>query len=71
MASGVRGLDGPAKMQRLGVGRSSSRRAPTARYREGVAFAPFCHAEAAANALTNPTLDPIGKIPEFKYARRG
>jgi len=24
--------------------------------------------EAAANLLTNPALDPYGKIPEFKYA---
>jgi len=30
-------------------------------------FVPFCYAEAAANILTNPQLDPIGKIPEFKY----
>ena len=34
---------------------------------EGVVFIPFCYAEAAANTLTNPALDPFGKIPEFKY----
>ncbi len=34
---------------------------------EGVVFIPFCYAEAAANVLTNPALDPLGKIPEFKY----
>ena len=34
---------------------------------EGVLFIPFCFAEAAANVLTNPQLDPFGKIPEFKY----
>lgn len=34
---------------------------------EGVVFVPFCYAEAAANVLTNPALDPMGKIPEFKY----
>jgi formate dehydrogenase major subunit len=34
---------------------------------EGVLFIPFCFAEAAANILTNPQLDPYGKIPEFKY----
>jgi len=28
---------------------------------------PFCYYEAAANKLTNPVLDPFGKIPEFKY----
>src|SRR5205823_121335 len=25
------------------------------------------HAEAAANILTNPQLDPFGKIPEYKF----
>jgi formate dehydrogenase major subunit len=30
-------------------------------------FMPFCYAEAAANLLTNPALDPMGKIPEFKF----
>ena len=34
---------------------------------EGMVFVPFCYAEAAANLLTNPALDPMGKIPEFKY----
>ncbi len=33
---------------------------------EGMVFMPFCFAEAAANLLTNPKLDPFGKIPEFK-----
>ena len=28
---------------------------------------PFADVEAAANLLTNPALDPYGKIPEFKY----
>ncbi|HUT50183.1 MAG TPA: formate dehydrogenase subunit alpha [Alphaproteobacteria bacterium] len=34
---------------------------------EGMVFIPFCYAEAPANRLTNPQLDPIGKIPEFKF----
>ena len=34
---------------------------------DGVVFIPFCFAEAAANLLTNPALDPVGKIPEFKF----
>jgi formate dehydrogenase major subunit len=34
---------------------------------ENMVFAPFCYAEAAANLLTNPALDPYGKIPEFKF----
>jgi formate dehydrogenase major subunit len=33
----------------------------------GSVFIPFCFYEAAANLLTNPVLDPFGKIPEFKY----
>jgi formate dehydrogenase major subunit len=31
-------------------------------------FLPFAFVEAAANLLTNPAVDPFGKIPEFKYA---
>jgi formate dehydrogenase major subunit len=34
---------------------------------QGMIFIPFCYAEAAANILTNPQLDPVGKIPEFKF----
>jgi formate dehydrogenase major subunit len=34
---------------------------------EGMVFIPFCFEEAAANLLTNPQLDPFGKIPEFKF----
>ncbi len=34
---------------------------------EGMVFVPFCFSEAAANLLTNPQLDPVGKIPEFKF----
>jgi formate dehydrogenase major subunit len=30
-------------------------------------FIPFAYAEAAANLLTNPALDPVGKIAELKY----
>ena len=33
----------------------------------GAVIVPFCFYEAAANLLTNPALDPVGKIPEFKY----
>ena len=33
----------------------------------GVIFVPFAYVEAAANLLTNPALDPFGKIPEFKF----
>lgn len=33
----------------------------------GTVFVAFCWAEAAINRLTNPALDPVAKIPEFKY----
>jgi formate dehydrogenase major subunit len=31
-------------------------------------FLPFAYVEAAANILTNPAVDPFGKIPEFKFS---
>ncbi len=34
---------------------------------DGMIFIPFCFSEAPANMLTNPQVDPFGKIPEFKY----
>ncbi|SMH26723.1 formate dehydrogenase subunit alpha [Mesorhizobium australicum] len=34
---------------------------------DGMVFMPFCFNESPANKLTNPMLDPYGKIPEFKY----
>jgi formate dehydrogenase major subunit len=69
----------PAELERLGTTpggrvRVSTRRgaiALTARgdrdVPPGLVFIPFCFAEAAANVLTNPALDPFGKIPEFKF----
>jgi predicted molibdopterin-dependent oxidoreductase YjgC len=33
---------------------------------QGVIFMPFHYADAAANVLTNPALDPTSKIPEYK-----
>ena len=35
---------------------------------QNTVFVPFAYVEAAANVLTNAALDPVGKIPEFKYA---
>lgn len=35
---------------------------------QGMLFMPFCFTEAPANFLTNPQLDPYGKIPEFKFS---
>jgi formate dehydrogenase major subunit len=34
---------------------------------ENMVFMPFCYAESTANLLTDPALDPFGKIPEFKF----
>jgi predicted molibdopterin-dependent oxidoreductase YjgC len=33
---------------------------------KGVVFIPFHYSEAAVNRLTNPALDPIARIPEYK-----
>jgi formate dehydrogenase major subunit len=38
-----------------------------ANIQEGMVFIPFAYVEAAANLLTSPQLDPVGKIPEFKF----
>jgi len=70
----------PATLRRLGVEpggmvRLETRRGSVtvmARADRAVApdmvFLPFAYVEAAANILTNPALDPYGKIPEFKFA---
>ena len=34
----------------------------------GILFIPFCYLEAPANFLTDSSLDPFGKIPEFKFS---
>ncbi len=69
----------PAELRRLGIAAGEPVRVTTRRghielkaradsdVAPGMVFIPFCYAEAAANVLTNPQLDPIGKIPEFKY----
>jgi formate dehydrogenase major subunit len=74
----IAGLN-PREMERLGVPpggfiKVSTRRGEVALkaradrdVAEGMVFIPFCFAEAAANLLTNPQLDPMGKIPEFKF----
>jgi formate dehydrogenase major subunit len=74
----VAGLN-PREMERLGVSAGGWVRVSTRRgtvvlkaradrdVAEGMVFLPFCFAEAAANLLTNPQLDPMGKIPEFKF----
>src|SRR6266404_2035790 len=69
----------PRELERLGVKRGDMIRVSTRRgvielkvradsdVPNGMVFIPFCYAEAAANLLTNPALDPFGKIPEFKF----
>jgi formate dehydrogenase major subunit len=69
----------PLELDRLGIGAGdlvtvASRRGEIALYARadegtpiGAVFIPFAFYEAAANKLTNPVLDPFGKIPEFKY----
>lgn len=34
---------------------------------DGTVFMPHAYREVAANLRTNAALDPVGKIPEFKY----
>ncbi|MBE7420907.1 MAG: formate dehydrogenase subunit alpha [Zoogloeaceae bacterium] len=48
-------------------GKVSAKARADAGLARGTLFMPFCYVEAAANLLTNPALDPFGKIPEFKY----
>jgi len=69
----------PLDLEALGAGPGevitvASRRGEIALYARadegtprGAVFIPFAFYEAAANLLTNPVLDPFGKIPEFKY----
>ena len=60
----------PGEMLRLATRRGSIEimaRADRA-IAEDMVFVPFAYVEAAANLLTNPALDPFGKIPEFKFA---
>jgi predicted molibdopterin-dependent oxidoreductase YjgC len=47
-------------------GKIISRAVVTGKIKENVVFMPFHFAEGAANTLTNPALDPISKIPEYK-----
>lgn len=70
----------PVDMARLGLAPGSKVRVSTRRgsidlaarrepsVPQGLIFMPFCYAEAAANILTNSALDPVGKIPEVKFA---
>jgi formate dehydrogenase major subunit len=69
----------PADMERLGIEAGDDVTVESRRGRviaqarrdpgmpAGAIFMPFAFVEAAANLLTNPALDPFGKIPEYKY----
>jgi formate dehydrogenase major subunit len=70
----------PETLARLGVAAGAAVRLTTRRgsvvlmaradraVAQDMVFLPFAYVEAAANLLTNPALDPDGKIPEFKFA---
>ncbi len=70
----------PATLRKLGVAPGGMLRIETRRgaieimaradraVAEDMVFVPFAYVEAAANVLTNPQLDPYGKIPEFKFS---
>ncbi len=47
-------------------GQVTARAFPTERVPERMIFMTFHFSESAANILTNPALDPVAKIPEFK-----
>jgi formate dehydrogenase major subunit len=69
----------PADLRRLGLASGQRLRVVTRRgavellaradpgLPDGLVFIPFAYREAAANLLTDPRLDPDGKIPGFKY----
>jgi formate dehydrogenase major subunit len=56
-------------MARVSSRRGTIELAVKASYREarGNCFIPFHFREAAANLLTIDEIDPIGKIPEYKF----
>jgi predicted molibdopterin-dependent oxidoreductase YjgC len=70
----------PADARRLGIqpgdvitlhsrrGQVETRARETLRVRPGMAFMAFHWADAPANVLTNPAVDPLAKIPEFKVS---
>jgi formate dehydrogenase alpha subunit len=61
------GLDGHKRVRVISRrGEITAAAKITERVEPGVIFIPFHFAEAAANVLTNPALDPIAKIPEYK-----
>jgi formate dehydrogenase alpha subunit len=47
-------------------GRIETKARVTDKVKPGTVYLPFHFAEAAANRLTNPVVDPVAKIPEFK-----
>jgi len=69
----------PRSLERIGVSAGESVRVATRRgaivataradggLPDDMVFAPFAFREAPANLLTDPTLDPLAKIPGFKY----
>jgi formate dehydrogenase major subunit len=64
---------GPRRRGASGVAprRDRLRRAVSDSVSRGNVFLPFAYREAAANLLTNAALDPVAKIPEFKFCACG
>lgn len=60
----IRDLDWITVSSRRGQVRARAR--VTSRISPGVVFMTFHYAEALGNVLTNPALDPVAKIPEYK-----
>ena len=47
-------------------GSITARTQMTRRMKKGTVFVPFHYVESCVNKLTNPAMDPIAKIPEYK-----
>ena len=58
--------DGDLVSVRSRRGQIETKTVITERVPQGMIFMPFHFAECAANVLTNPALDPVAKIPEYK-----
>ncbi len=47
-------------------GEITARTQVTERLKKGTVFVPFHYVESSVNKLTNPAMDPVAKIPEYK-----
>jgi formate dehydrogenase major subunit/formate dehydrogenase alpha subunit len=67
-AENLKVADGDIVLVRSRRGEVSVRAKVTSRINPGIAFMLFHFPEGAANVLTDHTLDPTAKIPEYKVA---